>query len=175
MSTDEPILIRPDKSHIPAIDAFRKEFADSLDWLHGARGLRYMEDPSEWLDYSARLEGGLDGAAPYTQFVFVRPSSGKILGMLGVQHAPDGPVESWGGHVGYCVCPSERRKGYAEAMLRLALPYCRSIGLGRVLLTAGDENIGSVRTILKNGGVFEGYYISPKHGREIGRYWIDLN
>ena len=175
MSIDEPILVRPDKLHIPAIAAFRKEFADSLDWLHGARELRYIADPSEWLDYSARLEDGLDGAPPYTQFVFVRPSSGKILGMLGVQHAPDGPVESWGGHVGYCVCPSERRKGFAEAMLRLALPYCRFIGLKRVLLTAGDENVGSVRTILKNGGVFEGYYISPKHGREIGRYWIDLN
>ena len=174
MSTDSPVLTRPSKEHIPQIADFREEFAGCLDWLHGARGLRYIADPAEWLAYSARLEAGLDGAPPYTQFLFVRPSDGRIVGMLGIQHAPDGPVESWGGHIGYCVRPSERRKGYASAMLREALPYCRSLGLSRVLLTAGDENTGSVRTIIKNGGVFEGYYVSPKHGREIGRYWIEL-
>ena len=172
--SEEPVLIRPNKEHIPAIAAFREEFASCLDWLHGARGLRYIEEAGEWPEYSEKLEAGLDGAPPYTQFVYFRPSDGKIVGMLGVQHAPDGPIESWGGHIGYCVCPSERRKGYAEAMLSKALPFCRSLGLKRVLLTAGDENQGSVRTIIKNGGVFEGYYTSPKHGREIGRYWIEL-
>ena len=168
------ILTKPYAEHIAAIAAFREEFSGCLDWLHGARGLRYIPDPKEWLEYSARLEAGLDGKPPYTQFIYLRFSDGKIVGMLGIQHAPDGPVESWGGHIGYCVCPSERRKGYAAEMLRLALPYCKSLGLSRVLLTAGDENRGSVRTILKNGGVFEGYYISPKHGREIGRYRIEI-
>ena len=104
----------------------------------------------------------------------MRESDKKIVGMIGVRHRPEGPVETFGGHVGYCVCPSERRKGYAGEMLRRVLPYCKSLGLSRVLLTAGDENPGSVRTILKNGGVFESYYVSPKHGRVIGRYWIEV-
>ena len=172
MTADEPKLIRPTCELLPRIAEFREEFSECLDWLHGARGLRYIEDPAEWLEYSVKLES--EGDPAYTQFVYVRPSDGKIVGMLGVQHAPDCPVEKWGGHVGYCVCPSERRKGYAKAMLHDALPFLRSLGLKRVLLTAGDENLGSIGAIKANGGVFEGYYISPKHGRLIGRYWIEL-
>ena len=47
-------------------------------------------------------------------------------------------------------------------MLRAVLPFCRELGLERVLFTAGDENVGSVKTILKNGGELEGYVISPQ-------------
>jgi predicted acetyltransferase len=60
-------------------------------------------------------------------------------------------------------------------MLHDVLPYCRSLGLNRVLLTAGDENIGSVKAILANGGVLESYVMSPKHHVMVGRYWIDLS
>lgn len=47
-------------------------------------------------------------------------------------------------------------------MLRAVLPFCRELGLERVLLTAGDETVGSVKTILKSGGELEGYVISPQ-------------
>ncbi|MBQ1892960.1 MAG: GNAT family N-acetyltransferase, partial [Clostridia bacterium] len=104
---------------------------------------------------------------------YLRKTDMKIVGMLGVRHRPTEPIETWGGHVGYCVCPSERRKGYAKAMLRDVLPYCKSIGLDRILLTAGDENKGSVRTILANGGVLENYVLSPRHQIMVGRYWIE--
>ncbi len=169
-------LIRPTKELVPQIKAFRDEFLNSLDWLHGAQGLRYIEDPEEWLEYSKRLENEEtvpNGSSPYTQFVYLRKTDMKIVGMLGVRHRPTEPIETWGGHVGYCVCPSERRKGYAKAMLRDVLPYCKSIGLDRILLTAGDENQGSVRTILANGGVLENYVLSPRHQIMVGRYWIE--
>ena len=148
--------------------AFKAEFADCLDWLHRARGLRYSKDPEEWLRYIAEHEEN------YTQFLYVRTADSKIIGMIGVQHRPDGPEETWGGHIGYCVCPSEREKGYATQMLHDVLPYCKSIGLGRVLLTAGDENVGSVRTILSNGGVLENYVKTPRHDVPVGRYWIEI-
>ena len=60
-------------------------------------------------------------------------------------------------------------------MLNEILPYFKSLGLNRVLLTAGDENVGSVKTILANGGVLESYVMSPKHHVMVGRYWIDLS
>ena len=59
-------------------------------------------------------------------------------------------------------------------MLHEMLSYCKSIGLERVLLTAGDENAGSVRTILANGGVLESYVKTPRHDVPVGRYWIDI-
>ena len=173
----EPVLIRPSAEYIPQIKAFREEFALCLDWIHGAQGLKDIEDPEEWLRFMKLCESEEtlpEGYHLYSQFIFVRPEDRKIVGMTGVRHKPIGPLETWGGHVGYCVCPSERRKGYATRMLHDVLPYCRSLGLERVLLTAGDENTGSVKAILANGGVLEGHVISPKHNVEVGRYWIDL-
>ena len=162
------ILVRPTEAYAEQIKAFKEEFADSLDWLHGARGLWHSKDPGEWLRYIAEHEEN------YTQFLYVRTADSKIVGMIGVQHRPDEPAATWGGHIGYCICPSEREKGYAKQMLHDVLPYCKSIGLDRVLLTAGDENVGSVRTILANGGVLENYVMTPRHDVPVGRYWIDI-
>lgn len=161
-------LVRPTEAYAEQIMAFKEEFANCLDWIHGARGLRYSKDPEEWFQYIAEHEEN------YTQFLYVRTADSKIVGMIGVQHRPDGPEETWGGHIGYCVCPSERKKGYAKQMLHDVLPYCKSIGLDRILLTAGDENEGSVRTILANGGVLENYVKTPRHDVPVGRYWIEI-
>ena len=45
--------------------------------------------------------------------------------------------------------------------LDLKLPICREIGLDRVLITCIDGNIGSEKTILANGGVFESTVYEP--------------
>lgn len=173
----ECVLVRPSAEYLPQIKAFRDEFAGCLDWLHGAQGLRMHEDPAQWLRYVALCENEEtlpEGAHLYAQFLYVRRSDGKLVGMIGIRRKPIGPLETWGGHVGYCVCPSERRKGYAAGMLRDVLPHCRKLGLERVLLTAGDENVGSVKTILANGGVLEAYVMTPRHSVPVGRYWIEL-
>ena len=48
------------------------------------------------------------------------------------------------------------------------------LGLKLVLLTAGDENVASVKTIIANGGVLEGRVMPPKHHVMVGRYWIEI-
>ena len=171
-------LVRPSDAYLTRIAAYRAAFSACPDWLHGAQGLRETGDPGEWLRYLAlcgQEETVPAGAHVYSQFLYVRASDGVIVGMIGVRHAPLGPLETWGGHIGFSVLPSERRKGYATRMLREVLPCCRDLGLKRVLLTAGDENIGSVKAILANGGVLEGHVMSPKHHIPVGRYWIELN
>ena len=170
-------LCKPSCEHLAQIKAYRQEFANCLDWLHGAQGLKRFEEPQAWLHYLALCEN--DHTVPkgehvYSQFLYVRRVDRKIVGMIGVRHKPVGPLETWGGHVGFSVSPSERRKGYATQMLHEVLPYCKSLGLDRVLLTAGDENLGSVKAIIANGGVLESYVMSPKHHVMVGRYWITL-
>ena len=83
-------LVKPTEAYAEQIKAFKEEFADCPDWLHGARGLRYSKDPDEWFRYIAEHEEN------YTQFLYVRTADSKIVGMIGVQHRPDGPEETWG-------------------------------------------------------------------------------
>ena len=83
-------------------------------------------------------------------------------------------LEKYAGHIGYSVRPSERRKGYATAMLRDALPYCRELGITDVLISCVVGNEGSRKTILNNGGVYESTVHEPELDRDLERYWIHL-
>lgn len=159
-------LLEPTEEYLEQIKAYRKEFADCLDWMHGTGGLMKIEKAEDWMEFRRK-----DTAS--TQFLYVRLSDRKIVGMINITHTHTEPLSTFGGHIGYSVCPSECRKGYATAMLRDALTRCKELGLNKVLLTCGPENTGSLKAILANGGVFECMYFSTKHKIDIGRYWID--
>ena len=60
-------------------------------------------------------------------------------------------------------------------MLRQVLPECRKLGMKRVLVCCVQENEGSRRTILNNGGIYESTVYLPERGVYLERYWIDLN
>jgi predicted acetyltransferase len=77
-----------------------------------------------------------------------------------------------GGHIGYDVRPSARRRGFGTAALRLVLPEAERRGLERVLLTVDADNLPSVKIIERNGGVLSGEVISAKSGKPIRQYWI---
>lgn len=56
--------------------------------------------------------------------------------------------------------------------LRQALEIYRVWGVDRVLITCEEGNIGSERTILVNGGVFERKTIDDN--RVMKRFWINI-
>ncbi len=97
----------------------------------------------------------------------------RILGAIDIRHRLNDYLSFRGGHIGYGIRPSERRKGYASLMLFLALGECKTIGLLRVLITCLKSNSGSARTIIKNGGILESE--DSDNGEIFQRYWIDLN
>lgn len=98
--------------------------------------------------------------------------SNKILGVIDIRHRLNDYLLFRGGHIGYGIRPSERRKGYAYEMLSLALKQCEIIGLQKVLITCLKSNIGSTKTILKNGGIFDSE--GTDNGDVFQRYWINL-
>jgi predicted acetyltransferase len=79
-----------------------------------------------------------------------------------------------GGHIGYDVRPSERRRGYGNQILRMTLDKARDLGLKQVLVTADSPNGASWRIIEKNGGVLHGEASSQHMGQLLRKYWIEL-
>jgi len=158
------------------IRAYRQAFLESGDSMDGTGSLRRRENPADWIADNiqcSRRETAPKNLVPATQFVYLR-SDGRIVGMIQVRHALNAYLAKYAGHIGYSVHPDERRKGYASKMLRDVLPYCREIGLDRVLVTCNAANEGSRRTIIKNGGVYDGTVHEPNEDVDIERYWIML-
>jgi predicted acetyltransferase len=114
----------------------------------------------EWNDFAGfvaffeRLTRGPDPGLDLVRgdAYWLRDDDGRIVGEVHVRHALTPMLKLHGGHIGYVVRPSARGRGYATAMLRLALRRARELGLGRVLLTVSPDNAASIRVIEKCGG-----------------------
>ncbi|MFI1207368.1 GNAT family N-acetyltransferase [Streptomyces sp. NPDC020802] len=94
----------------------------------------------------------------------------SYVGAIDLRHYLNAVLLDLGGHIGYSIRPSFRRRGIATWALGAVLPEARTLGLDRVLVTCDDDNIGSARSIECNGGVLEDVRTTSA-GRK-RRYWI---
>jgi predicted acetyltransferase len=97
--------------------------------------------------------------------------SDRVLGGIALRQGRDDYVR-WAGHIGYGIRPSARGRGLAAWALGRMLDEARVLGLDRVLAVCAIENVASVKTIERCGGVFEG--IRDTRFGPVRRYWIDL-
>lgn len=95
---------------------------------------------------------------------------GALVGRSSIRFELNASLRAKGGHIGYAVRPSHRRRGHATEILRQSLVVARAGGVGRTLVTCDDGNIGSWRAIEANGGVLEN--IVESDGVPLRRYWI---
>ena len=79
----------------------------------------------------------------------------EFLGRIALRHRLNEYLRTLGGHIGYDVRPSARRRGHATAMLAAALPRAHAMGIDPVLVTCDVDNVASRRVIEANGGVLE--------------------
>lgn len=168
-------LVAPDMPHKEQVMSFKAEMLEADSSFDGCNGLNKVETYEEWLDFKGRAEAR--GWAPSRTWLTVRKSDGRVVGIIDCRVVLTDFLRQYGGHTGYCIRPSERRKGYAKEQLRLALETYRAAGEKKVLVTCDRDNPGSEKTILANGGVMENEVEDVPGLGECGyirRYWITL-
>lgn len=112
------------------------------------------------------------GLVPDSTFFCLDEERDIVVGAVNIRHYLNESLLLNGGHIGNGVRPSERRKGIATKMIALALEECKKLGIERVLMVCDKENIGSAKSILKNGGILENEI--EVDGVIEQRYWIEL-
>ena len=144
-------------SHKLAAEKMKQEFFDNDENVINGSALFDQMQFDDWLMNTNRNHNPetvrSDWAVATTFFAF-RKSDDKMIGMIDVRHELTVPfLQEYGGHIGYAVRPTERRKGYATQMLSLALSYCRSLNIHTVKLGCYADNDASIRTIEHCGGI----------------------
>ena len=177
LEMDRLKFVWPSMELRPQALEYREEFLRSGETeLHGAALFDQM-DFEPWLELTVRNRRAETARSDWVQsstFFVVRERDGRIIGMVDVRHRLNGFLAAFGGHIGYGVRPSERRKGYATQILRMALEYAgQEIGLKRVMIACYRDNEGSWRTILANGGRLEREF-AHTDGRTVQVYWVEL-
>jgi predicted acetyltransferase/ketosteroid isomerase-like protein len=163
-----PELLAPDARLRQSFAHALREFLDEgrgTEDDHSAIG-RYLRDGAPQLDEEAfarfvdavrgeRLEETPrpEGYVPATELWWVEGD--EFLGRIGIRHRLTPVLLEMGGHIGYDVRPSARRRGHATEMLRQGLTIANELGIDPALITCDVDNVGSRAVIERNGGVLE--------------------
>jgi predicted acetyltransferase len=175
-----PILIVPSVAvHRSFLAAWDELGPDHERWM-GARSIAQPEqewtreqaaDPAEFARLVAAIRAEAErstelvpGLVHQTVLWFV--DGVEFLGRLSVRHDLTPALAEIGGHIGYCVRPSARRRGHATQMLVQSLPIAAALGIEPVLVTCDVDNVGSRKVIEAAGGELE----DERHGKL--RFWV---
>ena len=155
-----------------------KEHIEAGSHINGCGGLdRYTDDYEGWLekiDKDIKIEPTEERVPGLTYFL-VRYSDNKIIGMINIRLCLNEKLEARGGHIGYGIRPSERRKGYNKINLYLGLLECREHGIKIVKLDCDEDNLGSKKTMEALGGIQVKRYYDEEDSCYVLRYEIDVD
>ena len=164
------------KELLDMVDEIRKDILE--DKFEGFRNIKNLtlSNYNDFLDElikNKNMKTFKPNLVDQTTYILV-DEKGRIYGGTNIRHKLNERLLIHGGNIGYLIRPSERKKHFGTLMLNLALEKCKLLGLIKVLSTCREDNIGSMKVIENNGGVYEKSYINPNDSKAYKRYWINI-
>ena len=172
---DKIILVKPDLSYADEIIKYKEESLAESPIINGSAGLDRFSSIEIWFEELKKRsceDTVPKGLVPSSTYLEVREKDNYIVGMIDIRHYLNEYLTQAGGHIGYGVRKTERNKGYAKQMLKLALEKCKELKIKKVLITCDEDNIASEKVILSANAKLED--IRNVDGENKKRFWIDL-
>lgn len=169
------VLVKPNTEFKLKALEYRKEHFDYGEKIiNGSELFDKIDNYEEWLN-KITLNSNEETVDPNwvitDTFFAIRLADKKIIGIIDLRYRLNDFLKNFG-HCGYSVRPSERNKGYATEMLTQICEIAKSHGLKELQLSVEKSNLPSVKTILKNGGVYNRSFIVENEAADI--YLISL-
>lgn len=169
------VLVFPGEEHESAWKDIINEFESAGEKIIPYGLWLKTRNYSEYLRMTRNFRDNIDIPSHLVQadtYFLMFDGDKKILGAVNIRHSLNENLLKTGGHIGYGIAPSERRKGYATELLKAALKKCKELSISSILVTCDKDNIGSAKTIKNNGGILEDEFLE-EDGNIVQRYWIN--
>ncbi|MBT3538735.1 GNAT family N-acetyltransferase [Candidatus Parcubacteria bacterium] len=161
---------------------YRKSFLKSLDELEKGPAGIFDGDLARtnfkaYLTRVQNYENGINlakGIVPASTFWLI--DNDEFIGGVSFRHKLNKNLKEYGGHIGYSIRPSKRKKGYGTKMLALTLKRVKRFGLKKVMISCDHDNIASQKIIKGNGGILQEIVktkLNP-HNKPTMKWQIDL-
>ena len=173
-------LIFPNLCYKEKAIKFIKEFYDYNSDINGSGALeRYLEEYSyeKWIE---KIVSDIDVAnipqprVPALTYFYIREEDDEIVGMINLRLSLNDFLKLEGGHIGYCIKPTERRKHYATDMLSKALKVYEVLGINEVIISCDKCNVASANVIMNCNGELYSEIYSETFKEVIQKYIIKL-
>ena len=131
-------------------------------FMNGAKGLTY-EEFKDWLVIQDNIAKGIGLEEWMTeQTIYWLYIDNVPVGFGKVRKRLTKHQRKVGGHVGYAIKPSERKKGYGKLLLDLLINKARERGINKVQFTILSKNKASIAVARSCGGDID-YITSSRH------------
>lgn len=108
-------LLEPSFAYESQVMAYKRAFLASGDDFDGCAGLESCGAYTEWLDFDRRLRQAYgEGYVPSKVYLAVREEDDTVVGIIDCRQRLSEFLLRFGGHIGYSVLPSQRRKGLCQ-------------------------------------------------------------
>ncbi len=111
-----------------------------------------------------------DDRVPSTEFWIV--DGDQWLGRFSLRHKLNAKLERYGGHLGYYLIPSARKKGIGTWAFSEVLKEARKLGIEKIMVSCDESNIGSQKLIKKFGGTLQDITTIPENDGPLMRWWV---
>ena len=174
---EEPSLERKDEI-IEYLDEFVKYNSNingtgSLDKIYD--GYTFEEALERCLNMKNEEYAKSINRVPGKTFLLIRKNDNKIVGTINIRWNLSEKMLKFGGHIGYGIRPTERRKGYNKIQLYLVLLEAQKLNLDKVMLDCSVDNLGSDKTIKALGGILERCELDEADNTMTNVYWINVD
>ena len=174
---EEPSLERKDEI-IEYLDEFVKYNSNingtgSLDKIYD--GYTFEEALERCLNMKNEWYAKSINRVPGKTFLLIRKDDNKIVGTINIRWNLSEKMLKFGGHIGYGIRPTERRKEYNKIQLYLVLLEAQKLNLDKVMLDCFVDNLGSDKTIKALGGILERCELDEADNTMTNVYWINVD